>query len=58
MKNKDIGQAVKDAYLRHWQVAEALQIHVGNFSRQLRRELDEGRKREVFQAIECCVQNT
>ena len=52
MSNKDIRQAIKDANLRHWQVAEALQIHEGNFSRQLRRELSEERKREVLQAIE------
>ncbi|MBE1554761.1 hypothetical protein [Sporosarcina limicola] len=52
MENKDIRKAIEDSGLKHWQVAEALRIHEGSFSRQLRRELDEARKREVFQAIE------
>lgn len=52
MKNKDIRMAIEEAGIRHWQVAEALQIHEGNFSRQLRRELSKERKFEVFQAIE------
>ncbi|CDQ20993.1 hypothetical protein [Halobacillus karajensis] len=52
MSNKDIRTAIRDAGLKHWQVAEAYGLHEGNFSRLLRKELPEDKKQEVFQAIE------
>ena len=52
MNNKDIRQAIKEAGLRHWQVAECYGINEGNFSRLLRKELGQEKKEAVFSAIE------
>lgn len=52
MNNKDIRQAIKEAGLRHWQVAEVYGLNEGNFSRLLRKELDQEKKEAVFSAIE------
>lgn len=41
MKNKRIREAAKKAGVKLWQIAEALGMTDGNFSRKLRRELPE-----------------
>ncbi|MCP3031950.1 hypothetical protein LF817_11395 [Halobacillus sp. A1] len=51
MKNREIREAIKDAELKQWQVAEAYGLHEGNFSRLLRNELPKDKKEEVLQAI-------
>ena len=46
MENLDIRNEIKAAGLYFWQVADALGINDGNFSRKLRHELpDEGKTR-------------
>lgn len=50
--NTDIREAIKQAGVRYWQVAECLGINDGNFSRKLRRELTADEKERVFRAIE------
>lgn len=52
MNNKDIRQAIKAAGLRHWQIADIYGLTDGNFSRLLRKELDQEKKEAVFSAIE------
>ena len=49
--NKDIREAIEKNGLKYWQVAEAICMNDGNFSRLLRNELSEERKKEIFDAI-------
>ena len=51
MKNQDIRQEVKDAGLKLWQIAEALGMNDGNFSRMLRRELSDVQKAQIRDII-------
>ena len=51
MNNLDIRLAIKDAKLRHWQVADFLQISEGALSRLLRHELTRKNKATILQAI-------
>ncbi|CAI8825384.1 XRE family transcriptional regulator [Priestia megaterium] len=51
-KNKDIRNAIKEARVKQWQVAETYGLSEGNFSRMLRKELSSIKKEEVFAAIE------
>lgn len=51
MNNKEIRQAIKEAGLTYWQVAEVYGINDGNFSRLLRKELDPEKKQAVLTAI-------
>lgn len=52
MCNRDVRSAIKDAGLKHWQVAEKYGLNDGNFSRLLRKELPEEVKAEVYKAIQ------
>lgn len=52
MKNMDIRFAIQEAGFRNWQIAESLNITESHFSRMLRHELSDERKREVFASIE------
>ena len=50
MGNHDIRKAIDHAGLRYWQVAEALGLSDGNFSRKLRKELPQDTKQRIFGA--------
>lgn len=50
-RNKDIRDAVKQAGLYLWQVAEAYGINDSNFSRLLRKELDVDTKAILYRII-------
>lgn len=52
MKNLDVRQAIKDSGCKYWEVAEAIGISDGVFSRRLRKELPTEKKQEIFKAIE------
>lgn len=47
MKNQDIRAEITVAGLRFWQVADALGINDGNFSRKLRHELPDEEKAKI-----------
>ena len=51
MRNTDIREAVKAAGLKLWQIADALGITDGNFSRKLRHELQPDEKERIFDII-------
>lgn len=51
MNNKEIRAAISDAKLKYWQVADALSMSDGAFSRKLRKELTAEEKETVLQAI-------
>lgn len=50
--NADVREAIHKAGLRQWQVAMSFGIHEGNFSRMLRKELDEKTKKQIFSIID------
>lgn len=50
--NKDVKNAIREAKLKQWQVAEAYGLSEGSFSRMLRKELSVKKKEEIFEAIE------
>lgn len=56
MKNQDIREAAKARGVRLWQVAEALGMTDGNFSRKLRHELPEADKAHILRIIEDIVE--
>ncbi len=51
MANEDIRKAISEAKVKYWQVADALGMSDGGFSRKLRDELSTEDKERVFQAI-------
>ncbi|MFQ6830792.1 hypothetical protein [Butyricicoccus pullicaecorum] len=51
MKNQDIRTEIKSAGLFFWQIADALGMNDGNFSRKLRHELSEEEKCRIREAI-------
>lgn len=51
MCNTDIREAIRSAGVRYWQVAEAIGLTDGNFSRKLRKELLDEEKAEIRAAI-------
>ncbi len=51
MQNKEIREAAKQADVKLWQIANALGMTDGNFSRKLRHELTEGQKEKVYAII-------
>lgn len=51
MANLDIRQALLEANLKQWRVAESLGISESQFSKMLRRELPEDKKNQVLEAI-------
>ena len=51
MKNQDIRKAISGAGLKYWQVAHAIGVNDGNFSRMLRKELPDNVKEKILNAI-------
>lgn len=51
MNNKDIREEAKKNGVKLWQIAEALGIHEGNFSRKLRHELTAEEKAKISAII-------
>lgn len=52
MCNKDVREYAKKHSVKLWQIANALHINDGNFSRKLRTELSEEKKAEIFKIID------
>ena len=52
MCNLDVRQAAASAGVRLWQIANAIGLNDGNFSRKLRKELPEDEKQKIFGIIE------
>lgn len=50
-QNEEIRKAIKNSGLKHWEVAYALGVNDGNFSRKLRIELSEAEKTEILDII-------
>ena len=49
--NQDIREAITENGLKYWQVAQAIGINDGNFSRLLRAELPKEKKKEILKII-------
>ncbi len=47
MHNQDIKEAIREADLKFWQIADKLGLNDGNFSRKLRKELPEEEKAKI-----------
>lgn len=52
MCNKDVREYAKKHNVKLWQIANKLGINDGNFSRKLRVELTEDKKREIYKIID------
>ncbi len=52
MKNVDIREYAKKKGVKLWEIASALHINDGNFSRKLRQELPNEMKQKIFQIID------
>lgn len=52
MCNQDIREYAKSHNVKLWQIANALNINDGNFSRKLRVELTEDKKQQIRAIIE------
>ena len=52
MKNLEIRQAAKNRGVKLWELAEALGLTDGNFSRKLRRELPEAERERIQKLID------
>ena len=52
MNNKEIRAAISNAKLKYWQVAEALSMSDGAFSRKLRKEFSPEEEKAVLQVIQ------
>lgn len=52
MFNKEVRTYAKEKGVYLWEIAEALHINDGNFSRKLRKELPEAQKQEIIQIID------
>lgn len=52
MRNKEIRMAIRKSGLYNWQVASCIPLTDGNFSKWLRFEMDEEKKKKVYVAIE------
>lgn len=52
MKNNEIRQAAKAAGVKLWQVADAVGLNDGNFSRKLRHELPDEEKQQILTIIQ------
>lgn len=55
MANADIREAIRNAGVKHWQVAYALNVDESTLCRRLRRELSDDQKKAVFEAIEAAA---
>lgn len=51
MKNNEIREALKEANMKQWQLAELLHISEFTLSRKLRKEIPEDEKREIISLI-------
>ena len=51
MKNLDIREALKNANMRHWVLADELSIDQSTLARWLRHELPTGKKKEIKKII-------
>ena len=56
VKNADIRESATTHGVKLWQIAEALGITDGNFSRKLRKELSAEKKRQVMEIIDRLAQ--
>lgn len=52
MKNIDIRRAAAGSGVRLWQIADALGMTDGNFSRKLRKEFSQEEKQMILEIIE------
>lgn len=52
MCNKDIREYAQMHNVRLWQIANALHINDGNFSRKLRVEFTEDKKAEIYKIVD------
>ena len=52
MFNKEIRTYVQEKGIYLWEIAEALHINDGNFSRRLRKELPEIQKQQIIRIID------
>ncbi|MGN8767691.1 hypothetical protein [Blautia massiliensis (ex Liu et al. 2021)] len=52
MFNKEVRTYAKEKGIYLWEIAEALHINDGNFSRRLRKELPEAQKQEIIRIID------
>lgn len=52
MKNIDIRRALENDNLKHWQLADALNISEFTLCRRFRHELSDEEKKKIFKAIE------
>lgn len=52
MKNNEIKEAIKNAGLFQWQIADILKIAESTFYRKMRHELPLEEKQRIFEAIE------
>lgn len=50
--NHEIREAIKDAGILSWQVADKLGIHETTFYRRLRKELSQQEKEKLYQIID------
>ena len=51
MANLDIRNAIKEAKLKHWQVADLLKISEATLVRKLRKELSNEEKQKIFEVL-------
>ncbi|WP_261134783.1 hypothetical protein [Bacillus sp. Marseille-Q3570] len=51
LANRDIRETMKHKGIFHWQVAYELGLNDGNFSRLLRKELNDKKKEQILKAI-------
>ena len=51
-KNIEVRSAAASAGVKLWQIADALGVNDGNFSRKLRKELPQAEKAKIFAIIE------
>lgn len=52
MINKEIKEAIKDANLFQWQIADCLNMAESTFYRKMRHILPDAEKQRIFEAIE------
>ena len=57
MFNKEVRTYAKEKGVYLWEIAEALHINDGNFSRKLRNELPEAQKQEIMKIIDDLAEN-
>ena len=50
--NEEIRQRIVEKGIRYWQVADALGVNDGNFSRMLRHELSDAERMKVLSVID------